>query len=64
MDAAEYKHVVLGLIFLKYISDAFTEVWLASAGGGIGRASCLEKGAGDTEGENSKHNSHPPFTPA
>jgi type I restriction enzyme M protein len=23
MDAAEYKHVVLGLIFLKYISDAF-----------------------------------------
>ena len=37
MDAAEYKHVVLGLIFLKYISDAFEErhafragdVWLA-----------------------------------
>lgn len=26
MDAAEYKHVVLGLIFLKYISDAFLEV--------------------------------------
>jgi type I restriction enzyme M protein len=25
MDAAEYKHVVLGLIFLKYISDAFQE---------------------------------------
>jgi len=25
MDAAEYKHVVLGLIFLKYISDAFDE---------------------------------------
>ncbi len=25
MDAAEYKHVVLGLIFLKYISDAFTQ---------------------------------------
>jgi len=24
MDAAEYKHVVLGLIFLKYISDAST----------------------------------------
>ena len=23
MDAAEYKHVVLGLIFLKYISDRF-----------------------------------------
>lgn len=26
MDAAEYKHVVLGLIFLKYISDAFYEL--------------------------------------
>ncbi|MGB9937404.1 MAG: type I restriction-modification system subunit M [Methanobacterium sp.] len=26
MDAAEYKHVVLGLIFLKYISDAFSEL--------------------------------------
>ena len=25
MDAAEYKHVTLGLIFLKYISDAFEE---------------------------------------
>jgi type I restriction-modification system DNA methylase subunit len=26
MDAAEYKHVVLGLIFLKYISDSFEEM--------------------------------------
>ncbi|MBK1689575.1 type I restriction-modification system subunit M [Rubrivivax gelatinosus] len=26
IDAAEYKHVVLGLIFLKYISDAFEEL--------------------------------------
>ena len=25
MDAAEYKHTVLGLIFLKYISDSFEE---------------------------------------
>ena len=25
IDAAEYKHIVLGLIFLKYISDAFEE---------------------------------------
>lgn len=25
MDAAEYKHVVLGLVFLKYISDTFEE---------------------------------------
>jgi len=23
MDAAEYKHLVLGLIFVKYISDTF-----------------------------------------
>jgi len=28
MDAAEYKHVVLGLIFLKYISDRFEERYL------------------------------------
>ena len=37
MDAAEYKHVVLGLIFLKYISDAFEakhEELLALAGEG------------------------------
>jgi len=26
VDAAEYKHVVLGLIFLKYISDVFVEI--------------------------------------
>jgi type I restriction enzyme M protein len=26
MDAAEYKHIVLGLIFLKYISDSFEEL--------------------------------------
>ncbi|HQE93477.1 MAG TPA: class I SAM-dependent DNA methyltransferase [Anaerolineae bacterium] len=37
LDAADYKHVVLGLIFLKYISDAFTEhyeqlkLWTADA---------------------------------
>jgi type I restriction enzyme M protein len=30
MDPAEYKHVVLGLVFLKYVSDAFAErhTWL------------------------------------
>src|SRR3989338_5999207 len=39
MDAAEYKHVLLGLIFLKYISDAF-EVLHAK----------LVKGKGDYEG--------------
>jgi len=27
MDAAEYKHIVLGLIFLKYISDNFYELF-------------------------------------
>ena len=27
IDAAEYKHVGLGLIFLKYISDAFEELY-------------------------------------
>jgi type I restriction enzyme M protein len=33
MDAAEYKHVVLGLIFLKYISDAFEELYHKLQGG-------------------------------
>lgn len=41
MDAAEYKHVVLGLIFLKYISDAFEELF--------GK---LKFGKGDYEGAN------------
>ena len=36
MDAAEYKHVVLGLIFLKYISDAF-EAKHAELAGAAGR---------------------------
>lgn len=27
INAAEYKHIVLGLIFLKYISDAFEELY-------------------------------------
>ncbi|MBI5141847.1 MAG: SAM-dependent DNA methyltransferase [Nitrospirae bacterium] len=27
IDAAEYKHIVLGLIFLKYISDAFDDLY-------------------------------------
>ena len=39
MDAAEYKHVVLGLIFLKYISDAFEELYNA-----------FKEGKGDYEG--------------
>ena len=33
IDAAEYKHVVLGLIFLKYISDAFEERYALLAAG-------------------------------
>lgn len=41
MDAAEYKHVVLGLIFLKYISDTFEE-----------HRAKLIKGDGDYEGAN------------
>ena len=38
MDAAEYKHVVLGLIFLKYISDTFDEHHTKLKEGQIGRA--------------------------
>lgn len=41
MDAAEYKHVALGLLFLKYISDAFEEVH-----------SKLQEGKGDYQGSN------------
>ncbi len=41
MDAAEYKHVVLGLIFLKYISDTFDE-----------HHAKLVAGDGDYEGAN------------
>ena len=36
MDAAEYKHVVLGLIFLKYVSDSFTEKYEQLKAGGYG----------------------------
>ena len=39
MDAAEYKHVVLGLIFLKYISDSFEELY-----------NNLKKGKGEYQG--------------
>ncbi len=27
IDAAEYKHIALGFIFLKYIADAFEELY-------------------------------------
>ena len=43
MDAAEYKHVVLGLIFLKYISDSFEE-----------HHAKLKAGKGDYAGANSE----------
>ena len=33
LDASEYNHVVLGLIFLKYISDAFAELYATSSMG-------------------------------
>ncbi|MCF6237059.1 MAG: type I restriction-modification system subunit M [Gammaproteobacteria bacterium] len=33
IDAAEYKHVLLGLIFLKYISDAFEELYVTLKAG-------------------------------
>ena len=36
MDAAEYKHVVLGLIFLKYISDRFEEKYQELVAEGYG----------------------------
>ena len=39
IDAAEYKHVVLGLIFLKYISDSFEEMYAK-----------LQKGEGEMAG--------------
>lgn len=36
MDAAEYKHVVLGLIFLKYVSDSFMEKYNQLKAAGYG----------------------------
>ena len=52
MDAAEYKHIVLGLIFLKYISDAFLELHQK-----------LIEGKGDYEGADpeDKNESHIPY---
>ena len=44
IDAAEYKHVVLGLIFLKYISDAFEEMFQ--------KLTALEKEGADPEDKN------------
>ena len=33
MDAAEYKHIVLGLVFLKYISDSFNDLFVKLTNG-------------------------------
>jgi type I restriction enzyme M protein len=41
MDAAEYKHIVLGLIFLKYISDSFEDLYAK-----------IKEGKGDYVGAN------------
>lgn len=41
IDAAEYKHIVLGLIFLKYISDAFEELY-RKLGKGEGEYACAD----------------------
>lgn len=42
IDAAEYKHIVLGLVFLKYISDSFLELYNSllaqKSNGGGGRS--------------------------
>ncbi len=48
MDAAEYKHVVLGLIFLKYISDAF-QPWYEALHPHAG-ALCGSRGTGGRRG--------------
>ena len=41
IDAAEYKHIVLGLIFLKYISDAFEELF-SKLKNGEGEYACAD----------------------
>ncbi len=51
MDAAEYKHVVLGLIFLKYISDSFDE-----------HHAKLVAGKGDFKGANPEDKDEPSGT--
>lgn len=43
IDAAEYKHIVLGLIFLKYISDAFEELYAKLKADVVNRADPEDK---------------------
>ncbi len=38
MDTTEYKHVVLGLMFLKYVPDTFKELHIKKILGGFGNA--------------------------
>ncbi|QQG52739.1 MAG: SAM-dependent DNA methyltransferase [Candidatus Falkowbacteria bacterium] len=52
MDAAEYKHIVLGLIFLKYISDSFEELYSKIKAGGADFAGANPEDADEYRAEN------------
>lgn len=52
MDAAEYKHIVLGLIFLKYISDSFEELYNKIKAGGADFAGANPEDADEYRAEN------------
>ncbi len=52
MDAAEYKHIVLGLIFLKYISDSFEELYSKIKAGGNDFAGANPEDADEYRAEN------------
>ncbi len=52
IDAAEYKHVVLGLIFLKYISDSFEELHSKLASGDSEYAGADPEDKDEYKGEN------------
>ncbi|HPT29897.1 MAG TPA: class I SAM-dependent DNA methyltransferase [bacterium] len=52
MDAAEYKHIVLGLIFLKYISDSFEELYNKIKVGGDDFAGANPEDADEYRAEN------------
>ncbi len=52
MDAAEYKHIVLGLIFLKYISDSFEELYNKIKAGGANFAGAHPEDVDEYRAEN------------
>jgi type I restriction enzyme M protein len=52
MDAAEYKHIVLGLIFLKYISDSFEELYNKIKTGGADFSGANPEDADEYRAEN------------